>query len=291
VAIPDGRKAVVLPFLDRVDLVASARAVLAHPQRAGARVQRHALIVADPEREDLGPRAGAADERVVLRHRAVGVDAEDLAHQAVELLRLRPVHGVDADAGGDARRHEQRAVGQLHRASADALGIQQRLHVLETGRVVRQSGPRDDQDACESRRARGVRTRGQRRIGEVDGPALREVAIRKDLEQTLGATRPELGQAAERCRRFPILSNQSDTTGPLAHDDPAIGQEVERKPACKPGRHRLDRKGLAVRGARGARLAEPGRNRRVAVRSRAAVGRRVGHLRRRARNFTPLLTC
>jgi hypothetical protein len=130
-AVADHGKPVVLPLLHRVDLVAAARTVLARPQLAGARMNRHALDVAKAERVDLRMRAGAGDKRVVLRHRSVRIDPQDLAHVAVELLRLRPVDGVDTDARRYRRRDEERAIRRLNQPPARSLSVEQRLDVLE----------------------------------------------------------------------------------------------------------------------------------------------------------------
>src|SRR6202040_2161445 len=64
-AVADHRKAIVPAFRDRVDLVATPRAMLAHPQLPGPRVDGHALVVADAERVDLRPGSLAADEWIV----------------------------------------------------------------------------------------------------------------------------------------------------------------------------------------------------------------------------------
>src|SRR5262249_24328846 len=96
--VADDWKAVVLALRDDRALVAAARAVLARPQPAGARLNRDALHVAEADRVNLGMRAGVSDERVVFRNRAVWIDPQDLPHVARQLLRLRPVDGIDADA-------------------------------------------------------------------------------------------------------------------------------------------------------------------------------------------------
>ena len=204
-------------------------------------MQRHALIVADAERVDLGTRAGAADEGVVLRNRSVGVDAQDLAHEAVELLRLRPVHRVDADARGNARRHEQRPVAGLNRPAADALGVEDGFHVLEAGRVVRQPRPRHHQHAGKPRRARGISALGERGVREVDDAVPGEVAIREHLEQSLRPPVPDRRQARERLRRLAVLADDADPARALADDDAAIRQEVECERAGEAAGHGLDR--------------------------------------------------
>ena len=72
-SIADHWEPVVLSFLDHVDLVAAAGAVLARPQPARAGMQRKTLIIADAEREDLGPRACTTDEGIVFGHAAIVV--------------------------------------------------------------------------------------------------------------------------------------------------------------------------------------------------------------------------
>src|SRR5438093_10548142 len=131
-SVADRGKAVVPALLDHVDLVAASRPVLARPQPAGAWMNRHALHVSEAERVNLGMHAaGAAGKGVVLRDRSVRIDPQHFAHVAVELLRLRPVDGVDADARGNRGRDEQRTVRRLNQPSADAFGVQQHLEILE----------------------------------------------------------------------------------------------------------------------------------------------------------------
>ena len=84
----DHAPAVVLARLDDVDLVAALRAVLRLPQLAADRIPRQALRIAMAVAPDRRQRAGLADERVVLRHRAVVVDAMDLAGRLGEVLRV-----------------------------------------------------------------------------------------------------------------------------------------------------------------------------------------------------------
>src|SRR5688572_6499821 len=122
----DERPAVVAAGLDDVDFVAAVRAHLGFPDRLRRLVPDETLGRAMAERVDLGPIAFLADERVVLRDRAVGVVAEDLAAQAHLVLRHLP--GLAPGA------HEERPVRQeqqtRHRAGAlhpdDVLDLRQR---------------------------------------------------------------------------------------------------------------------------------------------------------------------
>ena len=166
--VADDRKAVVLSFRHRVDLVAAARSVFARPQHARAGMNRNTLNVSDADRENLGARAAATDERVVGRNRSVRVDAQHLAHVAVELLRLRPVDRVDADAVGSSRRDEQRAVARLNQTAAGAFCVEQHFEILEAPVVGREVRPRGNQHAGAARQCRWIRIVGQDGVGQVD---------------------------------------------------------------------------------------------------------------------------
>src|SRR4030095_9452336 len=85
-AVRDDRPAVVGAGADDVHLVAALRAVLVRPEHAGLGVQRRALLVAVAEVEFLRLPGGLADERIVLRHAAVVVQAD---HRARVILGLR----------------------------------------------------------------------------------------------------------------------------------------------------------------------------------------------------------
>src|SRR5690606_13022892 len=100
-AVGDDRPAVVAPGAHDVQLVAAAGAVLHGPQLARSRVQGRALDVAVAQRPDLGPRARLADEGIVRRDRAVGVDAHDLAQVAAGILGLGPGLQIGPLAQGD----------------------------------------------------------------------------------------------------------------------------------------------------------------------------------------------
>ena len=69
-------------------------------------MQRRRLDVAMADRPDLRADAFLADKRVVLRNRSVRVDADDLADQAVHVLRLHAPRGDRSIA----LRDEERAV-------------------------------------------------------------------------------------------------------------------------------------------------------------------------------------
>src|SRR5690606_15355655 len=93
-----------------------------------------ALGRAVTERVDLGPIALAADERIVLRDRAVVVVAQDLAGQAVRVLR----HLAGLTPGADEQRavlHEQQAGnGRGTVRLDDVLDVRQRRAVEDPAR-------------------------------------------------------------------------------------------------------------------------------------------------------------
>src|SRR5436190_12442582 len=77
------RPSVVPAGLDPVDLVVLRRAVLRLPDRAAGGVDADAEGVPQAHREGRVART----ERVVVRHRAVGVQAQDLSAEVVHVLR------------------------------------------------------------------------------------------------------------------------------------------------------------------------------------------------------------
>ena len=113
-AARDQRPAVVLAFLDDVQLVAAARAVIVLPQTAGSRIERQPFGAAHAVRPDLGKDARLADERIVGRRRPIRRDANDLAEVVVELLRDVPRRRIRTVA----ERHQQIAVGRDHDSAA-----------------------------------------------------------------------------------------------------------------------------------------------------------------------------
>src|SRR5690606_9375802 len=86
-----------------VEFVAAARPVLDLPQHAGLRMEGGALGIADAVGPDLPPRPGAIDKGVVVRHGAIGVDSNDLAEMAAQILRRIEFEAL-------ARGDEQRAI-------------------------------------------------------------------------------------------------------------------------------------------------------------------------------------
>ena len=98
-AVHDHRPAVILAFLDDVQLVAAARSVIVLPQATGSRIERQAFRAAHAVGPDLGQHARLTDERIVGRRRAIRRDVNDLAEMIVELLRDVPRRRIRAVAG------------------------------------------------------------------------------------------------------------------------------------------------------------------------------------------------
>src|SRR5437868_14755587 len=114
-AVADHRPAVVLALADDVDFIAAARAVLGLPQVAGRGIDGEALLIAMTVAPDLRLRAGAADEGIVLRHRAVRRNADQLAEMVIESLRLIAAAIVFAE------RDKQVAVRGLYDAATEVI--------------------------------------------------------------------------------------------------------------------------------------------------------------------------
>src|SRR5688572_9839911 len=115
--VRDRRPTVVLALARDIDLVAAARAVLDFPELAGLGMERGRLDVAVPVRPDLRQRVLLTDERIVVGHAAVGVNADDLAERALEHLRLQATGDHAALAGRD----EQRAVAREYQTRTEVL--------------------------------------------------------------------------------------------------------------------------------------------------------------------------
>src|SRR5690606_3691594 len=93
-AVAGDGPAVVLPGFGQVELVPAARAVLAFPQPAGARIDRQSLAVAMAVTPDLRSRARPARQRTVGGNAAVQVHAYQLALQFRQVLRQRALEAL-----------------------------------------------------------------------------------------------------------------------------------------------------------------------------------------------------
>src|SRR5690606_38078672 len=80
------RPAVIAARQDHVDLVAAERSVLVLPERAGLGMHGEPLRAAMPVGVNLREPALAADQRIVVRHRSVGAQAQHFAAVHVSVL-------------------------------------------------------------------------------------------------------------------------------------------------------------------------------------------------------------
>ena len=220
-------------------------------------MERQALRIAVAVAPDLRLGAGAADERIVGRHRAVGPDADDLADVIAEILRL--VARTEMVARGE----KEIVVRRLHDAAAEMIAARERaflaeddLHVVEPGRAfVHQPGAGK----------RGARAAVHRLgIAEIDGMVLRVAAVEHDVEQAALAGRENLRHAGERGRELAVRGDDAHAPRPLGHQHAAVGQEGERPGMIEARRHGFHRevagggpKDLRV-GGRAADRDEPG---------------------------------
>src|SRR5260221_4465951 len=88
-AMRNHRPSVILAFLDDVQLVAAARAMLGFPQ-APSRIEGQAFLAAQAIGPDFRKNTRLPQKRIVGRGRAVGRDVNDLTEIGVHALRDVP---------------------------------------------------------------------------------------------------------------------------------------------------------------------------------------------------------
>ena len=190
-----------------------------------------------PERPDLRAHAVLADERVVLRHGAVGIEADDLAEQAVHALRLHAALGDRALA----ERDEQHAVAREHEAAAEVQRRLQRrrlmedhLHVLDLRRgAVHEAAARHG----------GVVHAAVARLGvaPVDQLIGGERRVDGDVEQAALAARVHRRQTGHRLGHLlAVGAHDAQPAGPLGDEHLAVGQEREAPRVDQPFGDGLD---------------------------------------------------
>src|SRR5215468_8060401 len=181
-AVADHRPAVVLAFLDDVDLVATARPVLVLPQLPGHGVEREPLGIAMAVAPDLGLGGRPADEGIVRRDRAIGPDANDLAEIVGKILRL--VAGGEMLAGGQ----EEIVVRRLHDTAAEMIAARERAGLTEDhlDRVEPGRAFIHQPSACERGAPAAFHRLG---VTEIDGVVLCKAAVERDVEQAALARR------------------------------------------------------------------------------------------------------
>ena len=165
--------------------------------------------------------AGLADERVVLGDRAVGVDARNLAEQAVHALGLHAALGDRPVAHGD----EERAVAMPDQAAAEVQPRIERRRLAEDHLHV--VDPR--RRAVDQRAAGhgGVVHAAVARLGvaPVDQLVGGEFRIERHVEQAALAARVHGRQPGDRLRLGAVGIHHPQPARPLGHEHPAVGQE------------------------------------------------------------------
>ena len=126
--------AVVAPLLDQVDLLPEVLAVLADPELARLAVEAQPPGIAQAVGPDLGPGAGAIDERVVLGHAVVPA--------RVGMIDVDPQHGRQQVVEGLAGQVGVGAAGAVSRGDVEKAVVAEG----EVAAVVAVGGPLDDQE-------------------------------------------------------------------------------------------------------------------------------------------------
>src|SRR5262245_42693250 len=104
-SIADDRPAVIRTRFEDVDFITAVRSIFVEPHLAGSRVHRQTESAAVAQRVDLGPVAGASNERVVCGDAAVILEPQNFSAEIVGILSR--VRSLRIGAGGC---HEERAV-------------------------------------------------------------------------------------------------------------------------------------------------------------------------------------
>ena len=193
------------------------------PDLAGLGVQREALRIAVAPGEDLRPRARPADKGIVRRHRAVVLQAHDLAGEIAEILRAQHLETV-----ADTDIHQPGAVEDDARAEIEAAlaarpGFEDRPDIDEP--AVAQFGAGDGR-----RGAVAV----ARDIGKIKGPVLREARMQADIEQARLASGAYGGHARQRPGFQPAVGEEAQPARPFGDQQAAVGQEGDA-----PGLHQV----------------------------------------------------
>ena len=228
-----------------------------------------------PVAPDFRLGAVAADERIVGRHRAVGPDANDLAQMVGEVLRLLAIGEMVAHG------EEQVAVRRLRDATAEVIAARQRAFLAEDHLDV---GEARGSFVDETRAGERGASPASRRFGiaDIEGLALRVVAVEGDIMQPALALCEHLGDAAERRRKLAIARDETHASGTFGDQHAAVGQESEAPRICEAARHGfdLDRAGRRAGGLRRCRTGE-GEQRHGACqcgRSHDGLLMRLGHI-------------
>src|SRR5690606_17055738 len=216
VALGDERIPVVRAAAHEIELVAAARPHLDVPQTPLG-VEREPERVAVPERPDLGGNAPTLGERVVVRHRAVVAEADDLAEIRIEVLRrieFLSLAGADPEepfAERDAM-PEMAVSRDFRHLAPDDLEVLERAAAL----VEHETRPRDGGPA----RARFAGLG----IAQIHETVLAEVRMQDDVaESALTAVRD--ARHARDLADPAVRRPQLQPTALLGDEQPAVRQE------------------------------------------------------------------
>src|SRR4029079_4003589 len=91
-AVRDEGPAVVAARRYHIEFVATLRSVFQCPNQAVAGIADQALRIAVSVAVDFGKRMGTANERIVVRYRSIGGEADDFAAVLEQVLRMLHLH-------------------------------------------------------------------------------------------------------------------------------------------------------------------------------------------------------
>ena len=217
-AVADDRPAVVQAGLYQVELVAALRSMLVGPQVAGLRVDEQPLRVPVPVAPDLGQGAVLPDERIVVRHPAVVMEAKRDPVMVRQVLR-----GVRRQIAPRARhaiahRDEEVSVAVPGEAPPVVTAARRPRHedVLDPGEPIVLEPPPDD---------RGRRALGQRpRVAQVQQAVGREIRVREHVEESALPPRHHLRHARHRIGQQRPVPHDAQASGAFGDQHVAVGQ-------------------------------------------------------------------
>ena len=188
------------------------------PDGARSRLNGNALDVAVSQAPDFRQGSGAANEGIVLRDCAVGVDADGLAHVGAQILRLGPHRLVRAFAQCDeqlAIRREGQGRPEMLVAVIDGQGAEDDLDVLDACSIVRQTAARD----------RGsVAALAGSGIAPIDHAILRKARSDDHIQQAALTARIDGRQARDRFADLALGGDDAQTARLFSHQPAAVRQ-------------------------------------------------------------------
>ena len=208
---------------------------------------------------DRGHRARRVDERVVLRHRAVVVDAMDLAVRALQVLGR-----VEVAAIADRVVEMLALVPEEAAAEVRVVGPEEILRRLEQRLLLDQRTVLDL--AADHPRRRGALGAAARLAeGEVDPAVLGVVGMDGGVHQAAVLPHPDRRQARDR-RAGDAVAEDAQPPDALGHEQRAVGQDHRLPRVVEAVDDRLDPEGVQLG------LHHVGRERRRRARQQPAGG-------------------